>query len=26
VAAPEPGVRILLSGDLQALADRSLRR
>ena len=26
VAAPEPGVRILLWGDLQALADRSLRR
>lgn len=26
VAAPEPGVRILLSGDLQALADRSPRR
>lgn len=26
VAAPEPGVRLLLSGDLQALADRSLRR
>ena len=26
VAAPEPGVRILLSGDLQALADRSPHR